>query len=309
MKRALATLVVLMAARVGLGEQGNINWLTDPKQAVAQAKRTGRPLMVYGMAASKDRDDDTERYQRRALRDPQVLRLAAEFVPLRLSRSVHRAVLGDFHLPWSGNMMMSFVAPDGTLLGTLGAGGVAQPKSLASKLRLVLKTYRAKLYKEQVEPVLKDENAKTADIKTALEKLQVLRVTSADKIVIELLERHTLATATRQALLDTLARLSTRGAVTRLLEFEATDKQVAQALTKCTPAGAEMMLEVLRADKEPFDYDLYSAITRICAIRKTKTQRWFEKAKLRMKEQEVERVANLVRGAARRWKELNDEPR
>ncbi len=119
MARKLASLVLLLTAPLTLAQCDEIPWRTDPRQAVSEAQRTLRPIMVYVLAGSEDRDNNLQNAPRWALADPRVVPLAQRFIPLRLSRSADRDVLRDFGLSETANMMMSFVTPDGKHLGDL----------------------------------------------------------------------------------------------------------------------------------------------------------------------------------------------
>jgi len=303
-------LMLLVGGSLAAAQNDRINWGTDPREAVHAAQRYGRPLMVYVLASSQNRDDDLERAQKRALSDARVLQRAKNYVPLRLSRSRHRNILKDFGLPTHANMMMSFVTPDGEVLGTLGAQGVGQVDSLVQKLKLVFNTYRKKVYDGRVKPILDDADAKPADIKQALALIDEFEIDSADKDVVALLDRKRLSKVLRKQACGTLAALSTQTAVTKLLELvDAGDADATDALSKCTPPAAEMMLSKLEADAEAFNYAVYKAVTRICRIRSVKPARYFEKASERLKQSEVERVTRLVQMNAQRWRERQNETR
>jgi hypothetical protein len=306
MTRASAVLVLLLGAAPAFAQQDTIPWLTEPQQAVNEAKRSLRPLMVYVLASNKYRDDKLDHLQKAALEDPRVVRLSRQFVPLRLSRSINRDVLGSFGLSESANMEMSFVTPDGQVLGNISAGGVAQPSSLAEKLTLVLRAYTKKVYENEVKPVLGDTEAKPPALKRAVQLVGYFRLTAADQGLIELLDRPRLDRTLRGEVYDTLAALSTKTAIDKLFELAvAEDSRAAKALEKCTPLGAEHLLDQLSADD--FNYGVYKTVTQACDIRNVKSAKFFENAKPRLKQEEVDRVTKLVREAAQRWRQQNDE--
>ncbi len=310
MPRGVAMLLIGLSVGGVAAQTDAIPWRTEPQQAVAEAQRTMRPLMVYVLASSKDRDNNIEREHKRAFADPRVLRQAQNFIPLRLSRSVHRDVLKDFGLSESANMQMSFVAPDGQVLGDLSAGGVGQPDSLAAKLAAAFDAYRKKLYDERVKPALTATDTKPADINAALQMALEFRLAAAEADVIALLDQPRLDAAGRSTAFDLLAALSSNTAVDKLIELtRAGDTRAAAALEKCAPPAAERIFAQLNAETEPFEYPLYKAVTKICGIRNVKVARYFEKAKPRLKQQELERVGKLVEQAVQRWKEENDAAR
>lgn len=308
MTRAPVLLVTLSASFVALAQQTPIRWFDQPRPAVAEAQRSVRPLIVYVLAGTKDRDNDIERDHRAALNSPEVLRVAQYFVPLRLSRSAHRDVLADFGLRESSNMEMSFVAPNGEILGRAGVTTISRPEALAKQLAQAFAAFRDKLYEADIKPVLTKADAKPAELKLALERVANMRLTMAEADVLALLQRENLIPAVRQDVLETLAVLSTPEAIKALLQLPADDRQVTRALAKTTPVGAEHMLEGLRADAPQFDYALYETIAKVSNLPSPKPARYFENAELRMKEEEVERLRNHVRRAAERWKAMYELP-
>lgn len=309
MRYTLMMLALAWATGTARAQEDAIPWLTEPQRAVSEAKGSLRPLMVYVLASNKDRDPKLDHEQKLALNDPRVVRLSQRFVPLRLSRSIHRDVLSSFGLSERANMEMSFVTPDGELLGSLSAGGVAQASSLASKLLLVFDAYVKKLHQTQVKPVLDDPNAKPEDLKQALRVATTFYMTVAESEIIALLERPRLDVAVREEAYDALAALSTKGGVAKLLECaRGEDARAAKALAKCTPVGAEHLLSELSPDAEEVDYPVYKTAAQICGVHSVKPKKFFENAKPRLKKEEVERVCRLVHEAAERWKEMHDEP-
>ena len=305
----MARRLVLLVVALGTGAvwaQDAISWQTDPKAAVRTAQSSGRPLMVYVLASSKDRDDKVKNAQREALADPRVVRLAQRFVPLRLSRSGDREVLKDFGLRETANMEMSFVTPDGEKIGDLSAGGVGQADTVVQKLNAVIKVYRETIFKKRVKPVLDDPKAKPADLKQAVRLVGEFGIATGEADVLALLDRERLQMAVRTAIYETLADLSTKTGVEKLLELtRGDDAQAAKALEKCNPVGAETLVADLSA--ESFDYAVYKTAAQICGIRDMKAAKFFDNAQPRLIEAEVERVRKLVQDAARRWKETHDD--
>ncbi len=305
--RRFICIPMLWCCVAAAAQTGDLGWRTDPQPAVAEAKRLNRPLMVYVLSSTRDRDEKLDDAQRRALSDTRVQRLAQRFVPLKLSRSIHRDVLKDFGLPESANMVMSFVTPEGKSLGDLGAAGIAQADSLAAKMKLVLRAYAEQLYESELKPALTKGDAKPADVKHALQTVAEQRMIGAESDLLALLEREKPDSALRPTVYDTLAVLSTKTAVTKLLDLSgAGDRAAAKALDKCTPAGAELLLGMLKPDEVPFDYPLYKIITKVCGIREVKPEKWFDTAKPKARLEYFDKLDKLVRAAAAAWKEAND---
>jgi hypothetical protein len=309
MTRSLFVLVLLAFAASAAAQNTDLPWRTDPQPAVAEARQQDRPLLVYVLAGTKDRDDKLELAHRRSFSDPRVQRLAQRFVPLKLSRSVHRDVLKDFGLPESANMVMTFVTPDGKVLGDSSAGGIAQPDSLAAKLVAALQSYAEALYEERLKPVLENADAQPADVKAALRTIGELRITVAEQDLFKFLARDKLDAALRSTACETLAALSTKTIMAKLLDLSGTgDKAAAKALEKCTPVGAEYLWADLQPDATPFDYPLYKIIAKICDVREAKPEKWFDTAKPQARQDHLAKIEKLVHEAAKRWKEANDVP-
>lgn len=302
--------IVLAFSASAVHAQESIRWLSDPQQAVETSKKTGRPIMAYVLAGTRDRDDDIERDQKRAAADPRVVKLAQRFVCLRLSRSAHRDVLGQFGLQPSANMMISFVAPDGKKIDDLSAAGMTKADSWAQKMSLVLKAYGAKLYQEEVRPVLEKDDAKPAELKEAFNTIREYQIADADAGLIKMLERENLKPEVQKDVLDLLALLSTREGTKKLVDLAvAGDAKAAKALENCEPPAAEVMVEVLRSDDAKFPYAVYQAIGKVCKIGSLKPETFFEKSPARQRDEEIARVREQVRKAADKWRKQNDSAR
>lgn len=309
MARPFVLLTLVLATGAAHAQQDAIAWSNDPKQAIREAQRSFRPIMAYVLGSTSDRDDKQDHAQREALSDPRVVRLSQRFVPLRLSRSVNRDALPSFGLSEKANMEISFVTPDGELLGRLPPGDITQPATIAAKLIAVLQAYAKKLYETQVKPKLEAPDSKAAELKQALQMIAAFHMTFAEPDLLALLERPRLDSTTRGEIYDTLAGLSTKTAAAKLLEWaRGEDARAAKALSKCTPVGAEHLLSELAPEEGAVDYAIYKTVTEICGIRNAKTAKFFQTAKPRLQQEEVERVTRLVQEAAQRWKDQNDEP-
>ena len=311
--RGVVPIIVLLVGGVAVGlaqsSQG-IQWQKDPQQAVALAQRTKLPLMFYVLPGSSDRDERLERAQRRALADPRVLRLSQRFIPVRLSRSRHRDLLEKVHLRRTASMEMSFVAPNGDRLDNISAGGIAEPDSLAQKMARVFNFYRQRLFDTEQRPVLEKKESKPAEIRAALERIRDFIILGADSTVVTLMEREGLDAKNAALCYDVLAQLSTQISVNKLLDLSLDgDANAAKALTKCTPAAAELMLGQMITEDGGVRVDIYKAVTKICRIKKVKSNQWWERAKERLHIKERERVTELVGQAARQWKRENEEYR
>jgi hypothetical protein len=303
MHRTTALALLLVVTAGAYAQNNAVVWSRNVQAAVSEAQRTGKPLMVYVLASERYRDDQLDREQKRTFRDPRVMEKAKSFVPLRLSRAQHRDMLDDFGFGEHSNMVINFVSPDGEVLGSISAPGIAQEESMLQKMSRILDVYGKHIFDTKVKPVLDDKKAKPNDMRQAIALIAQFRIKSADKAVLEVLERERLDGSTKKICLDTLAVLSTKAAVEKLLEeARGGDKLAERALGNCNPAGAELLLDELKADVEPFDYMIYQTLVKICRVPEARPERYMENSSLQRKQEEVERVKNIVRETARRWK-------
>lgn len=296
-----------LGAAVALAQSDGIQWSRDVQGAIAASQRTQLPLMFWVLSSSRDRDNNLENDQRAAFRDPEVVRLSQRFITARVSRSANRDLLQELKLPRSTNMEIVFVTPDGTVLDRLSPSGVARPASLAQKMKLVFKAYRQQLFTRELKPTLEKAGAPPQEVRTALERIRDLHITTADKTLLKLLDRPGLDRQTTRLCYETLASLSTKPAVEKLLALSAEGKPLAtEALKQCTPAGAELMLDQLVTEDGLVRLDVYDALVESCGIRKRKSHRWWERAKESLLVKEIKRVKGLVADVAEQWKAENE---
>lgn len=302
----LCLILVLSSARAA-AQSGAIPWRTDPKTAVAEAQRLNQPLMVWVRDSSDDRGDDLERDQKRAFRDPRVLRRMARFVPLRLSQTLNRDVLDQFGLRQTSDLEVSFVAPDGALLGRVAGGDAAAPDVLIAQMSRAFQAFTARLFETSLHPQLRDKDASAADRQQALKTIATLRITAAEPAVLELLGGERVEPAVRKQAYAALAALSTKTSLESLVKLtRGGDAAAADALGDCTPVGAELLLAELKLDPPPFPYVIYRAVAKVCRIPKPKPEKFFDNAKPRLVEEELARITKLVQEAARTWKAENE---
>lgn len=307
MGRWLSAVVLAAAVQAAWAQNNAIQWTTDIQTALNQARASNRPLLVYLSGSERDDVGHLDRDQKRAFKSARVLARAQRFVPLKLSRSTHRNQLRDFGFSETSIMELRFVTPDGEILGSLGANGVAQESSLAQKLQAAYQDYGRKLYEKRDKATLEDENAKPNDVTAALKQIAQFGVQAADATVIKLFERQRLDAGVRKAALETLAALSSKPSVDKLLELaRAGDKAAEKAMEKCTPVAAEMMVADLKPDTDPFDYLAYKTAGTICRVPQLKPERFFTNSNAKLKKDEVDRVLPLIRNAATQWKTENE---
>ncbi len=300
---AIAALVLLTLAAVPAGAQQGIRWGLNVSKGIAQAKKVKRPLMFWVLSSKSRRDDDVERDQRRAFADERVVNLSKRFVPVRLSRSQNPGLIKDWGLPRSTNLTIVFVTPSGEKIDLIGPTGVANAQSLAQKMSLVFRAYRRKLFSEQIQPKLVDPKTSLADLKTGLKWISEFTILDADKTIVTLLERPKLDASVRKGCLNILAQLSTRPAVDALVGLAAeNDADAIKTLAKCTPLGAEYMLDQLDLENADLFVPIYQAVTKITRIKRPKPLGFWNGKNERIKNEEIQRVRKHVQIVARRWR-------
>ncbi len=300
-RTAILLTVSLLLARSGYAQR--LRWSMNFEQAVAVAKKTHKPLMVYIVGRTGDRDDDMEASQKRAFRNPLVAEVARRFVPVKISRSRYRPLLEQWGLPRRVNLEVIFVRPDGTLIDRLSPSGVGDAQTFVEKMVRVFRVYRQGFYEQQIRPKLTADDVKPRDILRAIRWIRDFNILTADRDLVRLLDRPDLSESVRRKIYDTLAQLSTRPAVEALLKrAKAGDKHAAAALSKCTPEAAEWMLDDLGGPDMQAHLLVYHAVTKICRVPKPKPDKFWNVKIERLKREEIQRVRRIVRDVAKKWR-------
>lgn len=294
--------------------QSAISWMDDPKAGVEAAKKSKKPLMIYVLAGTKDRDEEIERGQKRSLADPRVVKMSKSFVPLKLSRSVHREYLKQFGINESANLNISFVTPSGEKIDDLSAQGLTKVDSTVQKMVLVLKNYRMRIFEQECRKVLDDPASKPEDVRAALKKVKEFEIVEADTTLVRMLEREKdkkLSADIAKEVIDLLAEISTKPAVEKLIALVTTAGEnelkapALRVLANCKPPAAEQMVEKLDIAAAEFPYDVYVAVCKICKIDNVKPDKFFTGTNERIKKDEMARVKALAKKAADKWREQN----
>lgn len=307
-RRTTAIALLLLMPTLALAQNAAINWIRQPRAAIAKARKTDLPLMVYVLASERYRDDQIDREHGRTFRDPRVQAKARYFIPLRLSRTQHKDILDEFGFGQRANMEMSFVTPDGERLGKASAGVIADAGRFANTLGQMFDRYARKLFEDEFKPVLEDEKARPNDQLKALRAIANLRVKIADETVLKLLERERLSQGVRKQAYETLAELATKKGVQMLLKLglEDQDRLALRALQQAPPPAAEEMLPELKAGDDEFEFIVYDTVTKICRVDEAKPERFFENYDQAARQEEIDRVKKIVQETAQRWRIVND---
>lgn len=108
-----------------------VDFETSYPDALAEARRSGKPLLVF---FSTDECIFCQQMQEEAFRDQQVVRLAGEFVCVRVESGESPEVCKDFHI--EAYPTVQFVASDGIPLHRVL--GKREPEVLASQMQAAL---------------------------------------------------------------------------------------------------------------------------------------------------------------------------
>lgn len=314
MRRTLTVCLICMVLPAALAQTGQrapapLKWGLDFEKSVQEAKKTRFPLMVWIVGRSGDRPEDTERDQKRAFQDALVVELAKRYIPVQMSRSRYREFLAKWGLGESANLDIVFVTPDGDRIDAISPNGAANASSLAQKMALVFRKYRGDMFEKELKPILEKEDAKPAEIKSALNTIDKFLILNADQSVIKLLSRGRLPKGIADDALGTLAVLSTKAAGAELFTRAQSDEKTMALLGKCTPTVAEDLVQYLTPDDHKKMILAYEAIGKICRIRDLKKDKFWDGKNEKLKKDELERVAKIAQRKAQEWRERYEEYR
>lgn len=308
MYRLVSMFLVAFCALQTAEAQQTIQWRTDVPAAVATAKNKSLPLMFYVLGKNEDRDNNLDNAQKKAFTDPKVLQLSRRFVTVRLSRSAHRDVLQELRLPATMTQEIAFATPNGKVIDRISPSGVADPKTLADKMRMVFDAFRRDLFTREIQPELDKPDADPQRLLTALNVIRELNIVSADAALIRLTEREKLDKKVLFETYEVLAALSTKPAVEKLAELAIAEKpRAAEALGKITPAGAEILADKMVEADGTVQIVVYDAICKVCKIGERKNIKWWERSENRLKNQEIEKTKQAAKEAAERWRATYEE--
>ncbi len=281
-----------------------VDWVTDVEEGMGKAKGLGVPVLFYLDTAEEDAEDSGDA-QERSFTDGVVRTIVRErFVPVRLRKSaMTEMLLKQLEAKEATPYSIVVATPRGHLVGTIRAGQVAKPDTLADQLTALFRKYRTGVFEGDLKPTLEDESAKADQLIEALRVIEKLLIVEADSTVVQLLDREQLSEDVRERAYQTLAVLSTKITVEALLAAAPGDEAAAAALSKCTPDAAEALLPKLDPAKPDVAILVYDTVTRICKVDAVKPELFAEDAPEEAQRQEIERVKRVVTEAAERWRE------
>jgi len=285
--------------------QRPIQWISNMNQGVAQARKTGRPIMFYitGKSGNSQQDDILEA-QQNTFRDPLVVGIAQErFIPVRLALSTQtKEMLRKLGAPTETGKYLLFTTPNMVSLGTLQPNQVADKNALPRLMTNMFRNYRDKVFEESIKPKLEDPETKDADLIRLFNQIERMLIMKADASVIKLIDGGKLGKNTLKQAYGTLASLSTRSSVQALHKAAVHDKIAVIALNKCTTGGAESLLPMLNSENDEEFFVAYGAMVKICKLGKPKPKGFWYGKNDRLIDEELDRVEKGVRSAAGKWR-------
>jgi hypothetical protein len=300
--------------------QNPIQWIANTQQGIALAQDTDRPVLFYippteglhGIIFGHNISDvygtyttDITNAQNIAFRDPIVKAFAQDrFVPIRLQRTNHTLpTLAAAGLPTTYGSYMAAFTPHGKYIGWVTPSEAADPRVLAERLADLYHRYRLELYERDVRPVLENTAATPAELTSALRTTREFLILDGDQDVVDLLDRPGLHRKVRDEAIDTLAALSTPGAVDTLVRLAGTEREAAEALNKLTLPAAEYMFSVVDVDDPAQVAAVYDAAVKITGIDNPKLRRFWTHASHAARVRELARVEAVLKPEAQRWQE------
>lgn len=313
-KMSVVAAALLLLAVPADAQRKSIRWMRDVSDGINLAKRSQRPIMFLVVGDSRRRDETVNLQRQKSMADPRVLYAARRFVPIKIvrSNSRYRALFKKLGVREDINMEAVFSTPGGKQLGSHHA--IHVPDTFSQKMTQVFRVYRKQLFEDKLREQLEAEKPKTKNLRNALKLVEEFTIFEAEEPVLKLFDNKKLNPAVAKQAVAALAELSTKAAVEFLLKHAADAasphrKIAADALGKCTPVAAELLVAELAGKDFKRALAAYKAAAKICRIKKPKGDRFWRGDNARVKRDEVERVKRIVEKAAHRWRERYEEYR
>jgi hypothetical protein len=168
------------------------------------------------------------------------------------------------------------------------------------------KKYCDELYREKLQPLITNLEAKKAEVRPAVQTVWRLGILSADKDIAGLLARPDLTPLERSRLYSLLASMGTRAAVETLLtRASEKDRDAATALLKAEPGALEWLLSGIPDGAQPLDERqalLYRTVAKIAGVGGPRADGWWQTAKPEDRVKELDRVRAKGESVLEYWK-------
>ncbi|MFT3685261.1 MAG: DUF255 domain-containing protein [Phycisphaerales bacterium] len=303
MRLLFASITVLLLTLLlpqGAFAQNPVQWGGNAKSAIERAQSEHRPLLFWvSQGRDGDDEDDLEDAQSDSFRDPIVVSLAQkDFIPVRVSRNSRMLEEAQkLGLPTTHGLYVALLSPDGKVLDQIDPGVVANPQVFATRLVTALRSYRDSFYRDQLQKVVTAAESAKRDVRTALQFVWRLRILTADKDVIALMDRKDLLPTEKRRLYQLMAAMCTQATVEKLLSLTAQgDKDAEGALAKAEPGALEFLLPHLPTAEgaDATQLAAYDAAARIARFTGSRSPEFWKNAKPEDRTKEID----LLRGRA-----------
>lgn len=300
-------LLLLAGACAGSTWAANIRWQTKVETAVRAAQRSNQILMFYAIGSRRDRDDEIESKQTRALADDRVVEAVANMVCVRLTIAADPELLKKVGIraDESTNLTLFWTTSDLQLLDRLSAGGVMQVDSILQKIEGVEKRQQEAVLKD-ILPILTDADSTDQQLQNALDTIAALNLTGAADALGQMLERENLNPRLRKDGYKLVGKFGTEKGVQILFQHSQSDNEdIADAamdgLGECDPPAAKYLFEYLRSDDIDTQFAAYEAVAEIANVRGLRNRDFFESAGKATRERELDRVKEKADQRIERW--------
>lgn len=252
MKVTLAIITVLLAIFAMPAPalaQNPVQWNGNVRAAIDRAAEQQLPVLFW-VTQSHDvlEDDDLHDAQADSFRDPVVVAIAEHyFVPARVGRNSRMLEEAQkLGLPTAYGLYVALVTSDGRVLDQIDPAVVADASAFAERLTKAFRSYRDALYQSQLKATITSAESSKAEVRKALQTVWRLNILSADKDIVQLLERKDLLPVERQRLYSALASFATGPCVDALLARAAKgDAEATSALAAAEAGALEFLLPQL----------------------------------------------------------------
>lgn len=278
-------LLALLAMPAKALAQNPVQWNGNVRAAIDRAAEQQLPVLFW-VTKARDalEDDDLRDAQADSFRDPVVVAIAEHhFVPARVSRNSRMIEEAQkLGLPTAYGLYVALVTSDGRVLDQIDPGVVADANAFAERLTSAFRSYRDALYQSQLKGTIISAESSKAEVRKALQTVWRLNILSADKDIVQLLERKDLLPVERQRLYSALASFATAPCVDALLARAAKGDGEAKSALATAEAGAlEFLIPQLPTSDSANESQLaaYEAAARIARMPQRRPATFWSTAK------------------------------
>lgn len=310
MVRILLSVAIVLLATLAPSAlaQNPVQWSGSVPQSVSRATELSLPLLFWVSEGNDFRDgNDLRDAQEESFRDRKVVAIIHKwFVPVRVSRNSRvLAEAQKLGLPTTFGLFAAVLTPDGKLLGEIGPGDIADPRTFATRLMNIFEQYAQEFYQRELLPRLENPEAPKSEARLAAQTVWRMGLVCADKGMIALAQRKDLTPTERSRVYTVLASLATKSCIEFLLaQSDAGDQEAAQALTRGGPGALEWLVPEMpgpSGEVTPRQMTAYQSVARLCRFPSPRDQAWWNKATPQERETELDRLKTKAAAVLEYW--------